>query len=59
MKLVINNERAGVIFLSDKTPKYRAYWLRYSEGLRCIVKPDGSWKYRNMWVRPRFEHYAV
>ena len=48
MKLVINNERMGLVFLRGG---YHAYWIRYSNGLQCL--PNG--KFKNLWCRPKFE----
>ncbi len=52
MKVCINNERAGIIFLRRG---YRAYWIRYSNGLQCL--PNG--KYKNLWCRPHFEKCII
>ena len=51
-KIVINNERAGVMFLRGG---YKAWWIRYSNGLQCL--PDD--KYKNLWCKPKFEHVDV
>ncbi len=47
-KIAINNERVGVMFLEGG---YRAYWIRYSEGLTW----DNEGKPINLWCFPRFE----
>lgn len=47
IKIAINSERAGIIFLKGG---YHAYWIRYSEGSRWV-----KGKYVKMWCRPRIE----
>ena len=47
----INNERVGFMLVRDG---YRAYWIRYSHGLKYPYRP-----YRdNLWCFPRLEYWT-
>ena len=45
-----NNERVGIFFLRGG---YRAWWIRYSNGLFMTHPP------KNLWCLPKFEHCDV
>ena len=44
----INNERMGIMFIK---PYYRAYWIRYSNGLKHPYRNFRD----NLWCVPRYE----
>ena len=48
MRLAINNERVGLILLKGG---YRAYWIRYSNGLKYPYRRLKD----NLWRFPKFE----
>ena len=52
MKIVLNNERIGILILKGG---YRAWWIKYSNGLQCL----SNGKYKNLWCLPKFEHYNI
>ncbi len=47
-KFKINNERMGVMFVK---PYYRAYWIRYSNGLKYPYRTFRD----NLWCVPKYE----
>jgi hypothetical protein len=53
LKFKINNERLGIIILHKNS--YRAYWLRYSNGLIYPYKL----LLNNLWCFPRLERIYV
>ena len=44
----INNERMGIMFVK---PYYRAYWVRYSNGLKYPYRTFLD----NLWCVPKYE----
>lgn len=52
MKIAINNERVGIIFLKGG---YKAFWIRYSNGKTITNK--GKWK--NLWCFPKLEYKHI
>ncbi len=51
-KIVVNAERAGIIFLKNG---YRAYWIRYSNGRKYPYRIFRD----NLWCLPHFEYCDV
>ena len=48
----INNERMGIMFVK---PYYRAYWIRYSNGLKHPYRTFRD----NLWCAPKYESVNI